>query len=666
MAPPTQENLEFIGLLIARSAILVSPLVIFLALPPFYSGFWVQVEGAMPWLHWIAALGALGCGLAAAAGSGCAAAALRHPLVLLPAAVAGLSLVLLPAATVPALSILGAPEHGFGALAFLDLAALTAAAFVTAPHPIWRRALIGVAVATVAAAFGLDYLFRADRSWVPFFFGDYLAFYAVFVFAIAAVLASGRARLLVLTSIILVALVLLSSNRAAILAIVGATAVVLLTPRRLPRRYLVALCVVFPIAVGVAIVLVGPAWREPFREMMAASLGISPLANIIADSWASLWSRAMLVIVGGQLLIDSPWRALSGLGWGHYNEALLANLPVVEGRFHEYIGTSRVYWDAIRRADFHSHNQYFEALLSNGMLGAALVLAYGAAIVATAAAVRRRLTLFVVLTLGTLQSFWFQMPHTLPLMALGAVMLAAHTPVPMGSPSTRVQSGIALVAALMLTAGGGAAFVASSNARTALTEIRATEGARFEGLGFSAGLREIYEASLLQTAYAQLGAARSERGVISERDLDSLNVLLESVDKDDSPSSLKLLISTVNVVSGLVFRFPEYEARFGSLDRLYTRSVDDLIARAPRRSDIAIPFFNYLLATGRERESWDLAARILLVNRKDPAALWFSGIVLLGRAETAPQGMQNLKRSLDYGIREQMPVPQELLDAIQE
>jgi len=109
----------------------LAPLAIFLALPPFYSGIWVQVEGAMPWLHGLSAVAALGCAALAAVGNAQAIQALRHPLVLIPAAIFALAVILLPTTTLPALSMFGAPEHGFGALAYLDLAALTAAAFVT-------------------------------------------------------------------------------------------------------------------------------------------------------------------------------------------------------------------------------------------------------------------------------------------------------------------------------------------------------------------------------------------------------------------------------------------------------------------------------------------------------------------------------------------------------
>ena len=71
-----------------------SPLVIFLALPPFYNGIWVQVEGAMPWLHLLSAAAAAAIAGLAARGDAEILATLRHPLFLVPVLTALLSLLL--------------------------------------------------------------------------------------------------------------------------------------------------------------------------------------------------------------------------------------------------------------------------------------------------------------------------------------------------------------------------------------------------------------------------------------------------------------------------------------------------------------------------------------------------------------------------------------------
>ena len=671
MHPKFSVILERLGFLAAAAATLTAPFVIFLALPPFYNGIWVQVEGAMPWLHGVAALGALGCGLMAAADNPRAKAALVHPLVLIPAAIFVLAVMLLPAAAVPAMSLFGAPEHGFGALVYLDLAALTAAAFIALADPKWRRLAIATAICVVAATFVLDRLFRAERTWAPFFFGDYLAFYAVSVFAIVAVLARGRRLPMAAAAGLLIVLCLLSSNKASILAIGGALALLPAVMRIRSARVAAYMSVFYAILAGAVIVFVGSAWLEPNREMLGAVSWLGLLANLISDSWASLWSRAMLVVVGLQTLIDNPWHILIGTGWGHYNEALLANLPIVEGRLHELIGTSRVYWDAIRRVDFHSHNQYFEALLSGGIVSAALILAYGAAMVRYASDDNRKLAFFVVLILAVLQSFWFQMPHTIPVMVLAVVLLTDGASV-LGGASRRQRiaaSSCAIATATILSIAGILAMLASTDARLALEDIKKSAESGPDSKvahRFSAGLGEIYGATLLQSAYARAMREPEQDTVRNEQSVELLGVLLRQAIAADEPASLKSSLSAINVLSGIVFLVPDYQARFGSLEAVYGHRTAVLMRRAPRRSDIAIPYFNHLLAQNREAEVLNLANLILARHDNNAVALWFSGVVLLGNEQTSVAGMRNLRRSLAFGIRNLMPVEPKIVREIEQ
>ena len=655
-----------VGLFAVRAATLLAPFIIFLALPPFYSGIWVQVEGAMPWLHGLSAVAAVGSASMAAGGDARAIRALKHPLVLIPAAIFALAVVLLPAATLPALSMFGAPEHGFGALAYLDLAALTAAAFITLAEARWRRLVLGATFIAVAGAFVLDALFRAEATWAPFFFGDYLAFYAVFVFAILGVLARDRAIFIALAAVLGVILAILSSNKTAFLGIGGALVLLPLFWRDRSVLRAISLSLLMPIVVGIAIVLVGSTWTEAFRGELLRTSGLGPLPTLVVDSWASIWSRAMLIVVGTQSLIDAPWRILVGIGWGHYNEALLANLPIVEGRLHEYIGTSQTYWDAIRRVDFHSHNQYFEALLSSGVVAAALVMAYGAAIVATAPPERRRLAVFITLLLVTLQSFWFQMPHTLPVMAIALVMLVgipAGKNVPPPSRMRRIFPIAGLAAGCVLAVAGVLAGLASANIaaeRADIDRIVKSGDGRPAERRFVAGLREIYDTTLIQHAYV---LTKNETNAAAQ---DVLRAYLAAAMAHGGPETLKLSISGANVLSGIVFTRPQFQARFGSQEADFRISIERLIRRAPRRSDIAIPYFNHLLATGREPEALELANLVLARHANDPVGLWFSGIVLLGKEGTSVAGIRNLKQSLVFGIRNLMPVDPSLVHEIEQ
>jgi hypothetical protein len=250
-------------------------------------------------------------------------------------------------------------------------------------------------------------------------------------------------------------------------------------------------------------------------------------------------------------------------------------------------------------------------------------------------------------------------------MAIAAAMLCGSESrrVAMSPLHRRLLPAGGLAAAAILLAAGIMAGIASSNVRAALADIDLIASGYSEGplqRGFAAGLGEIYDATLGQHAYARVKSEPSERG------LDILNAFLARAEGGPPPRSLKLAISTANLLSGVVFALPEYLTRYGSPDIAYRRAVEQVIRQAPRRSDIAIPYFNRLLATGRETEALALANGILARHRNDAVALWFSGIVLLGNPATAAVGMQNLKQSLAGGIRNLMPVDDAVIRAVEQ
>ncbi|MDP6427703.1 MAG: hypothetical protein QF393_06775 [Rhodospirillales bacterium] len=665
------------ALAILRLAAAVSPFAIFLALPPFYNGIWVQVEGAMPWLHLASAVAAAAIAWLAARGNPEILAILGHPLILAPSLIAAVSILLLPWSTLWGLSVLGSPEHGFGALAFLDAAVLTAAMMSAWHARRWRTMVLIAVIVAAAGAFSLDALFQGARSWAPFFFSDYLAFYAIYGFVIVMAWINGRdfayprARYII-GGVLFLGLIILSANKAAILSSAAALAALPLIWKLRDKRLLGLICASFPILVGVATILVGPLWDDSYRDSLAGSIGIRPLADLITSSWPSLWSRAMLVVVGWQTLIDDPIRFITGIGWGHYSEVLLTNLTVVEGRLHEFIGQSKTYWDAIRRNDFHSHNIYFESLLSLGIVGLLLTAYYLYAIVRTARDGCLRLAVLFVLLLGTLQSFWFQMPHSLPVMAAALAALSARPKLNDGrtGPGTGPaigsfwRSSSAALGAVILLAGSITGHLAADTARAALNanrnaETPADRHALASGIygGITGGLEEIYRASLLQNAFSRLAAEKEEKGSIAPRSAERLKVLLLPVlRKGAEIKSAALTVTAVNVLAGLVFRFPEFEKNIPGMRGKYIDFSEMLLQRMPRRTDLAIPYFNLMIRDSQEPRALRTAEVLLSKYPSDAVALWFSGITLLANPEKAKQGMARMRRALEYGIRNRIPI----------
>ena len=132
------------------------------------------------------------------------------------------------------------------------------------------------------------------------------------------------------------------------------------------------------------------------------------------------------------------------------------------------------------------------------------------------------------------------------------------------------------------------------------------------------------------------------------------------------PDSLKLSISVANILSGLTFAVPEYTQRFGPIDSAYKESMERVIRRAPRRSDIAIPYFDYLLFHGRDAEALTLANLILARRDNDPVGLWFSGVVMLANPASGGAGLRNLRQSLAFGIRNLMPIDEAIIRGIEQ
>ena len=658
-----------------RAVAAASPLVIFLALPPFYNGIWVQVEGAMPWLHLLAAAAAAALAWLAAGGDAGVLASLRHPLFLIPVATAALSLALLPSTTLWGLSIFGSPEHGFGALAFLDAAVLTAAMMSAWRRPGWRIVIVISVTGTTAAAFILDGLFRGERSWAPFFFADYLAFYAIYAFVVIAAWMPGRefalARIRTIAlALLFTGLILLSGNKAALLSGVIAAAALMLFWRLGHDWRLLLLVALFPVLIGGATILIGPLWEESFRRTLTMEIGFRPLADLILSSWPSLWSRAMLLIVGAQALIDEPSRLLVGMGWGHYSEALLSNLTIVDSRLQEFIGESRTYWDAIRRSDFHSHNNYLEQLLSLGIAGLFLAIYYLYAVIRAARSETLRLAVFFVLLLGTLQSFWFQMPHGLPVMAAALAAIVAAPGKRPGAQNLAPAKSIygaalaALIAAALLW--GSVASNMAANAAAAALAANRNANSPAAAMAFSgaaaSGLDEIYQAALLQNAFARLAAEKTQTGQVTPGSADRLIVLLDPVlRRSQDIKSAALTVTVVNLLAGLQFRFPNLARRIPDSRETYLTLTEKMLTRLPRRSDLAIPYFNLLIRDEQEPRALATAERILAGNRQDAVALWFSGIVMLAGPKNAERGLARMRRALDFGIRKRIPIAAPLL-----
>jgi hypothetical protein len=100
--------------------------------------------------------------------------------------------------------------------------------------------------------------------------------------------------------------------------------------------------------------------------------------------------------------------------------------------------------------------------------------------------------------------------------------------------------------------------------------------------------------------------------------------------------------------------------------KTWRTGLDRFLARAPARSDLAVPYLLWRLEQGRDEEVLALSGRLLRNNPSDAVGLWFSGIVLLGDEDTVPMGIVRLKRSLRVGIERFIPIDESLRQQIED
>ena len=676
--------LDKTGTLLCGIGCSVSPLVVFLAMSPFHWGIWVQVEMVVVALHVLSAVAGIGLLLLAISGSDEAKRAVAHPFAVLPLLAAAWTAALLPFIDQPSLSWFGAPELRMGGLAMLDLSVLTAAAIVVRQRRvIWGVVVCSAVVATLgtllsplgnalAAIAGMT--FSHGREVSPYFFSDYRAFYAIFIVVLMLGLDVPYRKTVWAATLVLGAVVLYGSHNKAAIGYAAIIIPAVFVLRRMAvddqtfRKLGVWAAGLAPVVVTGLIYAVGMA-------VLAGARSDDPLARTLIEGVPTLWSRSLMTDLVFESIADAPWTLLTGLGWGNFGETLLRHLNEIPVRLYVTLGSKSLpFWDAVSRFDFHSHNVFVESLMAGGGVGLILGLAYMAAIPLFARDSGLVLAIAFALVLGALGTFWFQMPISLPLMALAAASLAgARTfslPLRARPVVVAILCGVGPVAQL------SGAFTGFAMAERGDMEVRANNSPDSEAdrprpdcrpFAAATGVGDAHLGWLLQNYVGRLSTRAQKREALSEGQVARLARYLCTTDKRLLESrSLRLFVATLNARAALVFQFdhPQIVAAVAPYLENWGERLQRLLDMAPRRTDLATAYMNWLLAQGREEELLRFAERLLLVDSQDPVGLWFSGTVLLARPGRTSEGLSRMRRSLEWGIQNFMPLDRKILDAI--
>lgn len=636
--------------------------IVFGAVAPFNRiGIWLQSEPVITGRLLAASIGAIGILVLVVARRDGILDSLRHPLVLLVLAWAAWGLVTLPFATSPLLSAFGSPELGEGVLAQLSLA-LFIAAFLHARRDDRARRVFGL-LALVAIALTAFMTLSQSAAWMPFYFKDFLAFYGIYFWVIARTWFERQTAWTILGAALgAVAILAAADNRtawvAAILAASLCGALYLAVRRFGPdrTRSLAALAVAaLPVAITLAIVA-GPRFGLATPDQGSAAMTVV--------------SRAILIDVVTEAIRADPSIALTGAGWGHFTELLLGYMPGAGVNVDLHPLGQGYFWDATWRGDFHSHNAFVEALVGGGVPGLLFALAFVAAIPFFAAPRHRILAAGLAAYLAVLGTAWFEMPTSLPMLAMALAGVAAD---PTPSPdSGRERAYRRLTAPLVALAG-------VSIAATVVSLTLAVDGRREAEINLN-GSDDRGQASCAPVL-RDYGRGPAHFSWLLRHQIENLVARLrqgETVEpwmvarvarylcvadaRGASDRSRRLAVDRVLVRSEIAFApIPPALAGFrdGALAG-WPDAVTTVLARAPARTDLLAPYFFWLLDKGEEREILRLTDRILGRRPNDAVALWFSGVVLLDAPATQALGLARLKSALAARIERVFPVADDL------
>jgi len=624
-------------------------LSVFAAHPLFALGVWPDAEPMG--LVFYAAAACCFAGLALLCMDGAAALrGLGHPAVLASAALGAWSLATAPLATFPMLSVFGPAQNSLGALWYFAFAAFIAAAIVVRRNRALFGSLVAIAAGTALAAAGLN-LWRVDWPdsvrdvllWLPrdtlLEFNEYQAYYALALLALALVLLRERQRVAarVMAAIGVISLVV-SRNRAAMIA--GALAFL---PAAMPARRLSWLAPLRP-------------WREVLAVAAIPVIGaVSYLALRLIDFRElapTLWSRRLIFEGIAPSVLDGAKAAEVGHGWGRYADYLVANLS---------LSGLRIYnpdWAGLGRDLFHSHHAFLEALFAVGLPGLVLAVAIPIALVLGSQRRWRDVAIAFVLSWVVVDCLWFMMPATVPVLALACGLLAesARSWCWRGS---RGPWAIALSALLLITVVGIVDLRGEARAMSRLIDcLSPGRAAACEAVDIAADPRGADHglASIVGDTVPTLMRTASP----PDWQLDLVRrVLAEAERRDMAGRSTLLTMELADCFAAIAFMDGgERLLPPDALRESWTRSVNEVLRRAPQRLDVLVTYFSWLLVQKRHDDIEATLAAARRIDPEHPVVLWFSGIEAIkpGDVASRDKGLGLMRRAVDHGLERFMPV----------
>ncbi|SOC30110.1 hypothetical protein [Thalassospira xiamenensis] len=537
----------------------------------------------------------------------------------------------------PILSFLGSPQLGEGPILFLCWSG-----FMLLVWAVWQeRGTICLAFAAgifmvfyAASAHQLD----ENSAFRLFGFSDYVGVFAVLLPALLYCMARQfilppylRHVLVLIGYGASVLMSLAAGNKGAALALVFSTAIWALCSllfskgkvvwQRLAIWGAMIAIVLVPICIMVGLWALGQG-ADIYQEDSEPSL----LFNLY-----SVVSRGLMLKLTSYAFEEAGIGAyLVGNGFGHSLFYVQNYLPLS--------GQSFLYphWDVFYRDFVHTHSIPYEILLSGGVLALVLYFLVFCLWIYEAALEDRPIVIATALGYLTVTSIWFEFASLIPLLALIMGSTLQHGERLDGHSGGFVWSRYRLQASVfigfVLLAGAGWLYQQNRGLDRSLfmeKSLSATEqgvpsdGARghislqralLDGCNKLTDQNSLQDRSprsfqwcekLLQHAYNEIGARPSSSLVLA------------------------YLVVTANFVNTSIEALPAYEDIRQLLIRRWGDVASQLIAVAPHRIDILIPYFSYLADTNVsasvQRQGDLILDAFIRYEPENPIVLWFDG-----------------------------------------
>lgn len=378
----------------------------------------------------------------------------------------------------------------------------------------------------------------------------------------------------------------------------------------------------------------------------------------------SLESRAHIHELSFAILRDADvFQLMVGLGWGHVQAAYYANLLAAD--FPIYLQD----WDFLWRDIFHSHNAAMEALLAAGLIGLTVHCVVFWMALRQTARINRAGLWFLLLFYLMMAGLWFEYSFVLPFLALSAVRCLSDCrpePALAANGSAGTFSGTACrIGCVAATAVFAFVFVRMVQFESAVADHKfdslidaPQEPIRLETFPEDPRGTHFVESIVLRELWRKRALLRESRGWTDDSGLalallDRSKSLLPAVDA--SP----MLLVGLSVLNDLAYYQGAEMQKLASQNMdLWQRLVQRHWALEPKRSDIAVGYFEFLKRAFAFERLQSLAKDRLSRFPEDPVAIYYTALASLHRvpAEQNPDAMRAILRAIDLGLDVILPI----------